>query len=337
MSGNSATSVMRPTAVIGAAGPTAAIGAPLSQSRAARELGLKRREFDLAVHLGYVRTIADDGGGGLRVARTEIDRVRSADGFPEALETRIRIVGTAEGAALMKVTGARFTRLARLGHLIPVSLYLNRYRAVIWLYRAEELARFAADEENAPLLSGRTPVDLRDRLDAGLDLRPRTWRERHLGFLLDGAHDPWARAAALASLLDPVQIAELVRDPYERAYVNRLRPARPVGGTPGSPADQVAARIMTADDPDETARLRSDLRQTLAEAREHRSAPRPAAAPVAEPPPVPRPSGGPKRAVACRPGRAETVGPQPSSGTARPCEAPRKPRGLLGRWRRRNH
>ena len=37
-------------------------------SRAARELGLKRREFDLAVNLGLIRTVPDEGGGGPRVA-----------------------------------------------------------------------------------------------------------------------------------------------------------------------------------------------------------------------------------------------------------------------------
>ena len=40
--------------------------------RAARELGLKRGEFDLAVHLGHIRTLPDEGGGGRRVARSEI-------------------------------------------------------------------------------------------------------------------------------------------------------------------------------------------------------------------------------------------------------------------------
>ena len=57
----------------------------LSLSRAARELGLKRDEFDLAVQLGCVRTVPDEGGGSRRVARAEVDRVRSEQGFPEAL------------------------------------------------------------------------------------------------------------------------------------------------------------------------------------------------------------------------------------------------------------
>ncbi|GGZ34949.1 DUF6397 family protein [Streptomyces poonensis] len=360
MSGNTVT---QPTAAVGPT--TAPVGArqrptrtahgvPLSQSRAARELGLKRREFDLAVHLGLIRTIVDDGGGGPRVTPAEIDRVRSEDGFPEALKDRIKIVGTAEGAALMEVTSVRFTRLARLGHVGPVDYYLNRYRAVVWLYRAEELHRFAADERHAHLLSGRTPEDLRDQLDAGLDLRARTWRERHLGFLLNRAQDPWARAAALASFLDPVQIAELVRDPYERAYVNRLRPARPARGAPDSPAAQATDGITTADDPDEILRLRAGLRQALVEAREHRLAPRPAVAPVGNPRPVLSRTGAPGRAVECRAGTGEAVEPRPSPCVTQPCEpqaclpqsrepqhcepqlceAPRKRRGLFARLRR---
>ena len=44
---------------------------------------------------------------------------------------------------------------------------------------------------------------------------------------------------------------------------------------PGSPAARLAERIMTADDPDEIAWLRADLATTLAEARDHRPAPRP--------------------------------------------------------------
>ncbi|WP_320784036.1 DUF6397 family protein [Streptomyces sp. CRN 30] len=294
-------------------------GVPLSQSRAARELGLKRREFDLAVHLGSIRTLADDGGGP-RVVPAEIDRLRAEDGFPETLKERVRMVGTAEGAALLEVTSARFTRLARLGRVTPVDYYLNRYAAVVWLYRAAELREFAADEKSALLLSGRTPEHLRDLLDAGLDLRPRTWRGRRLAFWLDRARDPWARAAALASFLDPVRIAELVRDPYERAYVNRLRPARPAHGTLDSPAALTTVRITTADDPDEIARLRTDLRQALAEAREHRPAPRPAIE---------------AREVHEASETGEAGEARDTSETREASGAPRERRGLLGRLRRR--
>ncbi len=207
-------------------------GLSCTPSRAARELGLKRGEFDLAVHLGRIRTTPDEGGGGRRVARDEIDRLRSTDGFPEALLESVRTVGTTDGAALMEISSARFTRFARLGLVVPVTFYLNRYRAVVWLYLAEELRQFAADKNHTSLLNGRTPEGLRDQLQAGLDLRARNWRGRHLGFLLRQADEPWERAGALAALLDPVQVAEIVQDPYERAHLNRFRPGPPAQGHP---------------------------------------------------------------------------------------------------------
>ncbi|MGM9381315.1 DUF6397 family protein [Streptomyces antibioticus] len=291
-------------------------------TRAARELGLKRREFDLAVHLGQIRTVPDEGGGGRRVLAAEIDRLRARPGFPEALRDSVRAVGTGEAAAILGVPATRFTRLARQGVMVPVTFYLNRYRAVVWLYLAEELRQFAADESSAALLTARTPEPMRARLAAGLDLRPRNWRGRHLGFLLRQADDPWQRAGALARFLDPVQIAEIVRDPYERSHLNRFRPA-PVGhSAPGTPAAHLVEKLTTADDPDEIGWLRSDLARTLEEARAHHPAPRPAM--------MPRP--------------AETV--QPPARDARPDHpgrtdpqdrAPeRKSRGLLARLLRRS-
>ncbi len=257
-------------------------GTSCTPGRAARELGLKRREFDLAVHLGHIRTVPDEGGGGARrVARSEIERVRASDGFPETLLERVKTVGTTEGATLMEVPPGRFTRLARLGLVVPVHFYLNRYRAVVWMYLAEELRQFAADEENTRLLKARTPEGLRDQLDAGLDLRPRNWRGRHLGFLLRQTDDPWQQAGAVAAFLDPVQIAEIVPDPYERSHLNRFRPGPPAYGSPGSPAARLCEQIMTADDADEIGWLRADLTRVMDEAREQRPAPRPAAKPSA--------------------------------------------------------
>ncbi len=238
MSGNTLThqqtATERQSAVTETAPLTPSRSAALTPGRAARELGLKRSEFELAVCLGRVRTVPDEGGGGARrVARTELERLRGQDDFPHGLRDGVRTVGTTEGAALMDVPKSRFTRLARLGLLVPVRFYLNRYRAVVWLYLAEELRQFAADERNAPLLRGRMPEELRDRLASGADLRPRNWRGRRLGFLLRQARDPWERAAAVASLLDTAQVAEVVPDPYERARLDRLRPAAPSHGTPG--------------------------------------------------------------------------------------------------------
>ncbi|WP_328429322.1 DUF6397 family protein [Streptomyces sp. NBC_00443] len=281
-------------------------------SRAARELGVKRGELDLAIHLGLIRTVPDEGGGGRRVPRSEIDRVSSGRGFPESLVDRVRVVGTTEGADLIDVSPGRFTRLARLGLVVPVKWYFNRYRAVVWLYLAEELKRFAADEENGPVLTGRRmPEGLRGTLDAGVDLRPRNWRGRHRGFLLRMAEDPWESAGALAAFLDPVQIAELVPDPYERSHVNRFRPGPPVSGAPGSPSALIAEKLVTADDPDEISLLRAELAAVLQEARDRRPAPRPTT----------------KRA----PAPAHDAGHLRAS---RPVE-PESPRGLLSWLRRR--
>ncbi|GGQ70043.1 DUF6397 family protein [Streptomyces asoensis] len=276
--------------------------------RAARELELKRSEYDLAVHLGRVRTVPDEGGGGHRVARAEIERLRADPGFPETLRKRVLAVGTREGAALLGVAPTRFTRLARLGLIVPVTFYLNRYRAVVWLYLADELTQFAAERSNAFLLSGRTPEALRSRLAAGVDLRARNWRGRHLGFLCRRAEGPWQRAGALAALLDPLQVSQIVKDPYERSHLNRFRPGPPGHSTPGTPAAHLVEKIATASDPDEIAWLRADLARTLEEARAAQPAPRPA------PKPVPAPPTGP---------------PDPPGLPGRPT------RGLLSRLRRR--
>ncbi|MFC7982906.1 DUF6397 family protein [Streptomyces sp. NPDC057336] len=290
----------------------------LAPGHAARELCLKRSEFDLAVHLGRIRTVpgacdgdGDDGGGGRRVAREEIERIRATEGFPQALRERVRTVGTTEGAALMAVTRARFTRLARLGLLVPVRFYVNRYRAVVWLYLADELRQFAQDEQYAALVKGRTPEGLREQLTDGLDLRPRNWRGRYLGFLLRQAGDPWARAAAVASLLDPAEVSQAVRDPYERSRLNQLRRVPPAHGSPGSPAAALAEEIMTAADSDEIDWLRTHLAGELEAARRHLPVPRPASSPMPSPPGREAPRHG-----------AEEAG---------------RFRGLLGRLRRKDH
>ncbi|WP_037854726.1 DUF6397 family protein [Streptomyces sp. NRRL S-340] len=286
-----------------------------SQSRAARELGLNRRQFDIAVRLGHIRTLPDEGGGGRRVAREEIERLRAQQDFPEALRKRAEaVVGTRQATEVMGVTRDRFTRLARLGLVVPVDFYVNRYLAVVWLYLADELEGFAADPNNAPLLNRPLPESLRDQLHAGLDLRPRNWRGRYLGFLLRQAGDPWERAAALASLLDPLQVAETVGDPCERAHLNRFRARPPAHGPHGSPTAHLTERITTAEDPDEIAWLRADLAGAVTEAREHRPAPRPAL----------RHSDG---------GAAQDARPAPDGRREPTREDPS--RGLLGRFFRR--
>ncbi|MFI6728818.1 DUF6397 family protein [Streptomyces atratus] len=240
---------------------------------AAQELQLKRGEFAIAVHVGLVRVLVQQGGGRPRVRREEVDRLRSQDGFPEVLRERVRTVGTAEGAQVLGISPDRFTKLARAGCLTPITFYLNRYRAVVWLYLAQELAEFAAREPQ--LLVGNSPAWVRSRLEGGADFRARNWRSRHIERLLSLTEDPWARAAVLAGTLDPVQLAEVVDDPYERAYLARIRP-EPVFGPKGSPsAREALGRLVQADEPDEMLWRRVGLITELDNAREARSAPRP--------------------------------------------------------------
>lgn len=245
----------------------------VTASRAAAELGLRRGEFALAVHLGMVRSGEPRAGGRAKVRQDEIDRLRSEDGFPETLRERVRTVGTAEGARLLGISPVRFTRLARAGCVTPVAFYLNRYRVVVWLYLAQELGALAA--RSPGLLVGNSPPWLRSRLDTGADWRARNWRSRRVERLLTLTEDPWVRAAVIAEALDPVQLAEVVDDPYERAYLGRVRPV-PVFGQGRSAAGREAmAKLMLADEPDEILWRRVTLGMELDSARELRPAPRP--------------------------------------------------------------
>ncbi|MEV8390130.1 MULTISPECIES: DUF6397 family protein [unclassified Streptomyces] len=332
--------------------------------RAARELDLRRGEFELAVRLGHIRTIATAGVttagstvgtalGRRQVTRQEVDRLRAAEGFPRTLRERVRTVGTAEGAALMPVSPGRFTQLARSGFLVPVRFYLNRYRAVVWLYLADELRSFAAREPG--LLTGRFPRPLRAGLEAGEDWRPRNWRGRRIGELLHESGDPWERAAIVGCVLDPVQLAELVADPYERAYLDRLRPDLGHGRPESEAARTAVRRVLVADHPDEIQWHRASLDTLLTAARRARPAPRPGSSlshsggparrydgtgptPAAAPAPAPAPA--PELAPAPEPA---PTGPEPgparreSGSTPVAHEPPREGghRGLLTRLRAR--
>ncbi|WP_370416425.1 DUF6397 family protein [Streptomyces fradiae] len=292
---------------------SAPVGA-VAPGRAAEELELRRDEFRLAVDLGIVRTVPGPAPGTpdaapgdrarRRVPRDEIERLRAAPDFPDGLRERVRAVGTGEGAELLSVTRDRFARLARTGHFSPVRFYINRYRAVVWLYPAAELAEFALNHPQ--LLAGRLPLDVRAQADTDhLDWRPRNWRARRLGVLLRASDDPWVRAAAIASLLDPSHVAEVVDDPYERAHLERLRPAPP-SWRPNAPTPrEIADRLMVADDPDEILWHRMSLALALDESRADREAPRPGAWPTIQTPP---PSG----RLAPKPGSAPAPVP---SGT----------------------
>ncbi|MFE6856298.1 DUF6397 family protein, partial [Streptomyces sp. NPDC057674] len=247
--------------------------ATVTPGRAAEELELGRDEFRLAVQLGLVRTVPAGESGRRRVERRELDRLKAAPDFPGGLRDRVRAVGTTEAAALLGITPERFTRLARTGHVSPVQFSLNRYRAVVWTYLAEEVAGFGL--ACPALLTGRLPLELRERLAAQEDLRPRNWRARRLGVLLRATDDPWAQAAAVASMLDPVQLAEVVDDPYERAHLDRLRPPEPPGMPVRAAGRDIAERLTRADDPDEILWHRLSLALALDEARAAQAAPHP--------------------------------------------------------------
>ncbi|MGW0119943.1 DUF6397 family protein [Streptomyces sp. NPDC003327] len=231
--------------------------------QAAERLELRRDECRLAVQLGLVRTVPGEGRRP-RVDRHELERLTGAPDFPEGLRARVRAVGTREAATLLAVTPERFTKLARTGHLNPVRFYLNRYRAVVWLYLAGDVGELARDRPD--LLTGPLPPPLRERLAASEDLRPRNWRARRLALLLRSAEDSWERAAAIASLLDPTHLAEVVTDPYERARLDRLRPPPPPGRPTSAAAREITERLTRACDPDEIQWHRDNLADALAEA-----------------------------------------------------------------------
>ncbi|MFC8225316.1 DUF6397 family protein [Streptomyces sp. NPDC057287] len=290
----------------------------VSAGRAAQELTLKRGEFDLAVHLGLIGAEPATGGARPRFRRQEIDRLRARPGFPESLRDQVRTAGTAEGAALLGISPVRFTGLARIGCVSPVAFYLNRYRAVVWLYLRDELLAFAAREPD--LVAAKSPAGMRTMLEAGTDWRARNWRSRRIDRLLNRAADPWARAALQASALDPVQLAEVVEDPYERAYLARVLPDHAFG-RPGSPAGREAVvKLMLADDPDEILWRRVNLTMELDRAREIRPAPRPGCEPAFRPVPGGAVVSG-ARPASLRPG------PAPGRPGARPGAA----RALLAR------
>lgn len=79
----------------------------------------------------------------------------------------------------------------------------------------------------------------------------------------------------LAETLDPVQLAEVIDDPYERAYLARIQP-EPAFGPTGPPlARETMAHLMRADEPDEMLWRRVSLIMELDNARDTRPAPSP--------------------------------------------------------------
>ncbi|MET9855487.1 DUF6397 family protein [Streptomyces sp. NPDC006450] len=238
----------------------------LGGGRAAGELGLNRGEFARAVQLGIVRAGPQGAAGAARYTRTELDRVRSAEGFPGVLRERVETVaGAGAAAAVLGAGPSRFTRLARCGHLVPVGYRINRYRAVVWLYLAAELRDFGAREPG--MLRGSAPPGDRELIEARADLRPRKWRERHVGLLLKRTAGPWERAAVLASVLPEDDVRRAVPDAAERILLGALAPPLPFGHPQVPAAAEVAARLLRAGPPDEIDWYRTSLAFALTGAR----------------------------------------------------------------------
>jgi hypothetical protein len=233
--------------------------------RAARELGLKPRECELAVQMGEVRALAGPQPDRPRLPATEVARLAADPDALRALRGRLRLVGSAEGAALLDVAPGRFTRLARGGCLSPVRFTVNRYRAVVWLYLAHELRAFA--ELRPELLTGHHPPLLREALRTGTDLRARNWRARRTRQLVDLAEGPWERAAARAAVLAEAELVRAVPDQEERNRLRELRPRLDTLRSDSPVVRRIAAELSLAADEDEIGWCRFLLTAELTEAR----------------------------------------------------------------------
>ncbi|MER5782303.1 DUF6397 family protein [Streptomyces mobaraensis] len=258
------------------AGSATESGVPFG--RAARELGLRIGELDLAVQVGEVRTVASGpegtagatgSAGPRRIRGEDVERHRSAEGFPDTLRARLRTVGTKEGAELAGIAPTRFVRLARGGLLVPVRFWINRYGAVVWQYLASDVVEFA--ERRPDLLTGRLPADLRAASDDGADRRGTRWRALRVEQLEAQAEDPWQRAAAAAAVLAPAQLVPAVPDQAERALIGALRPAL-TSVRPSAPAGRAAVEgVVFADGPDEVGHYQARVAALTAVARGRRA------------------------------------------------------------------
>ncbi|GAA2423305.1 DUF6397 family protein [Streptomyces macrosporus] len=245
---------------------------PMDEAR--RRLGLRPRELELAVQLGEVATVAPlREGHRRRVPVAELARLRAEEGFPATLRERLRLVGAREGAALLGVSPRRFARLARAGCFGPTRFSLNRYRSVVWFYRAAELRDVA--EQQPELLGGALPEGMRRLLAEGEDRRPRHWRNRRIAQVLRGTDDPWAAAAAHAAVLLPEVVAEAVPDPAERARLEELRPDLAPVRPESLAAREVVRAVLTADGEEEILWHRLGLTLALSTARSARPLLRP--------------------------------------------------------------
>lgn len=275
----------------------------VSMRTAAKELGLRPRLLELAVQVGEIRTARGAAEGKCRVPRAELARLKASAGFPHSLDDRLLVVDAAKGAELLGTGPARFAKLARGGCFSPVRFYVNRYRAVVWLYLARELRAFA--ERRPELLKGSIPRGLRVLLDEGLDFRPRHWRGRRVGQLCRQADGPWERAAARAAVLDADVLSEAVPDSGERAFLASLKPELAMVRSASAATAELAAQLCVATAEDEIFWHRLMLDAEMEEARASRQ-PHPAEtrSRAAEPARAPGPA----------PGRAMSAGPDAGHG-----------------------
>lgn len=298
----------------------------VSMRAAARNLGVWPRELEFAAQFGEIRTQGGVPPGTRRVPRAELERLQADKGFAEVLRERLRLVGTRRGAELLGISPSRFTRLARGGCFAPAQFYLNRYRAVVWLYLAAELRAFA--ERRPELLTGRAPRGLRVLWEEGVDYRPWHWRRRRVGQLSGQAADPWERAAARASVLEEGVLEECVPDARERARLLSLRP--PLAGWWEQQPEAVrekARALSVATSDEEVLWYRLMLEADMEEARA-------ASAHAAPPPAVPREGNADSprllTAVPRQPVPSRPAGSAARAATTRPAGRPRAPR-----WRDR--
>jgi hypothetical protein len=266
-------------------GPGRTASETVTLNRAREELGLDFSLFELALQLGEIRTVPR-GAGQWRVPVDEVTRLRDAEGHPQALLDRLRLVTSTEGAAMIGISRDRLVRLARLGLIRPVRWYVNRYRALVWVYLGQELREFAA--ASPALLEGRLPAGLREALDAGEDQRARGWRSRRVAQLVRDSHDAWEEAAVWAALLGPEVTDEALPDPLERARLRDIRAVLPSGRPGPLAAPDLIRGLTTADDPDEIALALIGLADALGRARSEQPAPHSSFTPdTARPPRAP--------------------------------------------------
>ncbi|MFT2016263.1 DUF6397 family protein [Streptomyces sp. 796.1] len=317
-------------------GDATAFGATVSIGSAARELGWQRKELDLAVQLGEVRSVGagetvpwrrparDDHRSGpalpgaswrRRVSRAEVDLLVADPCAAEALRGRLRLVGTAEAADVLSISPGRFTRLARAGCVCPVRFSINRYHAVVWWYLAVELVAYAAAEPEVS--APRLPERLRVLLRTEADWRGRNWRVRRVGQLLAQSADPWSRAAVSAAVLGDEALSEAVPDPAERAYLRELDPPLSPVQPKAAGLREVVDRVTTADGRDEVIWHQIGLTTALEDVRMTRKVP--AAPPPATHPPAHQIPGrqGPHPTAATLAPRAELADRAAATGVAR--------------------